>query len=569
LPTARPGEKYFLILGSLARRPGPYPVTVRTDAATAPVLVPLETPRLDPDWNRRVQELHSRLDRVRLAPAPAEAYRPANDPPRRKTFYLFVKERDFRDPDNYVTVTAQLERVGWHCQVYVDCDHADRAALQRTLDDIVRTFDDQVYPRACQELGHALDVNRDGRFTILLTGWLGRLSNGKVSLDGFVRGSDFYRDLAVPYGNRCDMMYLNTDLQPGPHLRTVLAHEYTHAVIFSEHVFAGYLPGMPRQDEEGWLNEGLAHLVEDLHGYSWSNLDYRISAFLSDPQRYQLVVADYYSAGLWRSHGNRGATYLFLRWCADRYGPDLLRQLIQTNLTGVTNVEVTTRAQFADLFRQWSAALAVSGAGLATDEIVPLHHLDPREPLSGRLLCGPRFEPLPLGNGRTEVRLAGTSAAYLLLHSPASDRSRVTITAAPDADLQASLIRLPERTGRISIRLEPGATDGPVHLVLTAHDTDVTLHAAAWERLVPTGNRPADTCYQPAGDALAVQKSAADRTVKTWFGDSHVKAGETRTSAPIPLPSGRSSDDPFVIKVAATDSGGHHIAAWAVVPDRP
>jgi hypothetical protein len=569
LPTARPGEKYFLILGSLARGPGPYPVTVRTEAATAPVSVTLETPRLDADWNRRVQGLHSRLARVRLAPAPDEAYRPANDPPRQKTFYLFVKERDFQDPANYVTVTAQLERVGLHCQVYVDCSHADRAGLQPTLDDIVCTFDDKVYPRACQELGHTLDVDRDGRFTILLTGWLGRLSNGKVSLDGFVRGSDFYRDLAVPYGNRCDMMYLNTDLQPGPHLRTLLAHEYTHAVIFSEHVFAGYLPERPRRDEEGWLNEGLAHLVEDLHGYSWSNLDYRISAFLSSPERYQLVVADYYSAGLWRSHGNRGATYLFLRWCADRYGPDLLRELIQTNLTGVTNVEVTTRAHFADLFRQWSAALAVSGTGLASEEIVPLHHLNPHEPLGGRLLCGPRLEPVPLANGRTEVQLAGTSAAYLLLHSPAGDRSRVTITAAPGADLQVSLIRLPERTGRMSLRLQPAATDGSVRLVLTAHDTEVTLQAAAWERLVPTGNRPADTCYRPAGNPSAAQQSAADQTVKTWFGDSHVKVDETRTSAAIALPARRGSEDLFIIKVAATDSAGHHIAAWAVVPDRP
>src|SRR5207244_1823742 len=106
----------------------------------------------------------------------------------------------------------------------------------------VRTFDGDIYPQARGELGNVLDVDRDGRFTILFTGWLSRLCNGKVSLDGFVRGSDFYRDLDAPYGNRCDMMYLNTALQPGPYLRSLLAHEYTHAVIFSEHVFGHYLP---------------------------------------------------------------------------------------------------------------------------------------------------------------------------------------------------------------------------------------------------------------------------------------------------------------------------------------
>jgi hypothetical protein len=438
--------------------------------------------------------------------------------------------------------------------VYVDRDHADRAGLQPTLDDIVRTFDDEVYPRACRQLGRALDVDRDGRFTILLTGWLGKLSNGKVALGGFVRGSDFYRDLAAPFGNRCDMMYLNTDLRPGRHLRTLLAHEYTHAVIFSEHVFADYLPETPRRDEEGWLNEGLAHLVEDLYGYSWSNLDYRISAFLSAPERYRLVVPDYYGAGLWRSHGNRGATYLFLRWCSDRFGSDLLHELIQTNLAGITNVEVATRTPFAELFRQWSASLAVSGTGPSVEGAAPLAHINLHQPLAGRLLCGPRFEEVALAEGSRELRLGGTSCAYLLLHSPAGDRTRVTLSAEPGADLQISLIRLPERTGRISLRRAAGEPGGPLHLTLTAHDTEVTLDGAAWERLVPTANRPEDTSYRTGKDTAG--------TVRTWFGEPHLTAGETRTSGEIPVPAGAGPPAPWVVKVTGTDASGHRLAAW-------
>src|SRR5262249_45617224 len=146
--------------------------------------------------------------------------------------------------------------------------------------------------------------------------------------------------------------------------RTLLAHEYTHAIVFSEHLEGEYLPQTQRRDEESWLNEGLAHLAEDLHDNGWSNLDYRISAFLSAPERYGLVVPDYYAAGHWRSHGHRGAAYLFLRWCSDRYGGDLARWLIQSNLTGVANLEAATGQPFAELFRQWSAALILSGAGI-------------------------------------------------------------------------------------------------------------------------------------------------------------------------------------------------------------
>ncbi len=59
------------------------------------------------------------------------------------------------------------------------------------------------------------------------------------------------------------MMYLSTALGPGPYLRTVLAHEYTHAVTFSAKAAAGL-----GADEEGWLDEAMAHLGEDLHGFS-------------------------------------------------------------------------------------------------------------------------------------------------------------------------------------------------------------------------------------------------------------------------------------------------------------
>src|SRR5260370_38431736 len=178
---------------------------------------------------------------------------------------------------------------GKHCQVYVDHDFADADGLQPTVKDAIAVFDEEIYPKACERLGHALDVDRDGRFTILFTPWLDKLSGGKIKLDGFVRGSDFYRDLDAPHGNRCDLMYLITNLKPAPYLHTLLAHEYTHAVVFSEHVFGEYLPNREGKEEEGWLNAGLAHLNEDAHGYSWHNLAHRVSAFPATPERNSVV----------------------------------------------------------------------------------------------------------------------------------------------------------------------------------------------------------------------------------------------------------------------------------------
>jgi hypothetical protein len=564
LPTPRPDAKFILLLGSTSLGAGPYQVNIQTEGIEAPVSIPAENSSSESAQSQptsKTEEIASRSQSITISESD---YAPAPEPPRTRNFFLFIKERDFYNPESYITVPGELQGVGRHCQVYVDRDLGERSRLQPTVDDIRHTFDEEVYPRACRTLGRALDVDRDGRFTILLTPWLGKLADGKVSLGGFVRGSDFFRDLAPPFGNRCDMMYLNADLQPGPTLRTILAHEYTHAVIFSEHVFGVYQPQAQHQDEEGWLNEGLAHVVEDGHGYSWSNLDYRVSAFLSAPERYQLVVPDYFSAGLFRSHGHRGAAYLFLRWCCDCYGDDLLKQLIQTNLTGTSNLEAATHQRFADLFRQWTIALALSGTRLADERMEVIRRVDLHQPLGGRLLCGPRLEELALDGGKQEMHLRGTSAAFLLLHSPTKTGSRVMITADPESHLQVTLIRLPEGTGRLSLRVEPPEAGGlgntTLRLVVTAHDQDVVLEHAAWERRIPTANRPEDTSF-PATESNPV----GDREmVRTWFGDPRLKAGETRTSAAIAIPPCLESSESWVFKISATDTAGHHLSAWAV-----
>jgi hypothetical protein len=558
LPTIQPEDKYFLVLGSVSLNAGPYRVSIQTESTNAPASIPREN--LIGNEARTSIDNHDTQARPPSVTTSESDYPPAEEPLRSRNFYLFVKDRDFYNSENYVTVPADLQGVGRHCQVYVDRGYGDRARLQPTVDDVLRTFDQEVYPRSCRTLGRAADVDRDGRFTILLTPWLGKLSDGKVSLGGFVRGSDFFRDLAPPFGNRCDMMYLNTDLKPGPTLQTILAHEYTHAVIFSEHVFGSYQTAAPRQDEEGWLNEGMAHVAEDLHGYSWSNLDYRISAFLSAPERYQLVVPDYFGAGLFRSHGHRGAAYLFLRCCCDCYGEDILSRLVRTNLAGTANVEAATHQRFADLFRQWSIALATSGTDLAGTEMTGIRRINLHQPLAGRLLSGPRFRELSLAGDQCNLSLAGTSSAFFCLHSPAQHDSRIVISTEPGAELQVTLIRLPEHTARLSLKidaeesLKSDARGPKVRLVVTAHDQDITLDQAAWERLVPTANRPEDTSYQPSQER---------KTLQAWFGDLHVKAGETETSTLITLPPGGDGGESWVFKISATDAAGHHLSAWA------
>jgi hypothetical protein len=542
LDTPGADDQFYLVIGSLARAPGPFRVAVCAEPTSAPADPPPAVPVPNASEAEYRQQLSERLERARRQSV-ARAPLPPQAAPRERVFHLFTGDQDFHDPRAYTTVFGELRTVGRHCQVYVDRDHADRSRLQPTVEDAVRTFDEDIYPRARQQLGQALDVDRDGRFTILFTGWLDRLQRGQVALGGFVRGSDFYRDMAPPFGNRCDVMYLNTNLKPGPHLRTLLAHEYTHAVVFSEHVFGEYLPVASRQDEDSWLNEALAHLNEEAHGYSWSNLDYRVSAFLNAPHRYRLVVRDYYLERLWRDPGTRGSAYLFLRWCNEAVVPGLPGRLVRSNLQGVLNLEVATQRAFGALFRDWSTSLLQGGAGTGT-------RLNVHYPLGSRLLCGPRFEEVALGGGRQDLSLAGTGVAYVLLHSPAGARSRVTVTSDEAADLQVTLVRVPRGRARVSVRCEE-CPEG-VRLSVTAHGSPVRLEDAAWERLVPSGEAARDTSYRPG-------QSAAE-----WFGTAELRTGQTCRSEAIRLPTAEGARGTLVFKVAGTDASGARVAGWAV-----
>jgi hypothetical protein len=52
-------------------------------------------------------------------------------------------------------------------------------------------------------------------------------------------------------------------------------------------------------------------------------------------------------------------------------------------------------------------------------------------------------------------------------------------------------------------------------------------------------------------------------TLQSWFGDPHLKAGETRTSQAISLPR-CAADESWIFKISAIDAAGHHLSAWAI-----
>ncbi|MBX6314086.1 MAG: hypothetical protein IRY99_14405, partial [Isosphaeraceae bacterium] len=550
VPTREPGSKVLVIVAALASRPGPYPIRLAcrpSQQVSRPVLAddgPSTAPNL-------------------VVPPPPPSPEPASGlPAAERVFHLMVREGDIASAANYVPVRAHLRAVGQGVQIYIDENDLPtvRADLLR---DLVTTFDEQILPLAARRFGQACDVDGDRRFTVLLSGWLRRLAGGRLSVDGFVRGADFARDLAAPFGNRCDMMYLSTEVPPGPYLRTLLAHEYTHAVTFCRKALAEP-GGALGPEEEGWLDEALAHLAEDLHGFSRANLDYRVSAYLSAPERYRLVVADYYTEGLFRSHGNRGSTYLFLRWCSDRFGPNLMPALIGSRRRGIANLEAATGRTFPDLYRQWATALFLEGLGLEPDSPTGASGWDHPNADKGWLLAGPRAAQIQAGGPDHRWSAAGTSSHYVVVGASTTGAVRIEVDGPAEADLQVTAVLLPATMARLELSIREGsASEGTRSIraeVCERDGTPVRLTALAWEPLVPAADPRASGYHRGAlsGEALAAA-----------FGSLAVPARGHLVSGPITLDGVPRGAGPLIFKLIGLDARGHRIVAWSELDPPP
>ncbi|MFQ5732946.1 MAG: hypothetical protein ACE5KM_13480 [Planctomycetaceae bacterium] len=449
-----PDSRYLLVVGSLGNPDGEYRVGLTSDVVD-------DLPGIT---ERKLGRTLRRLDSGRQpGPAAIPNLAPARMGNAPMDFFLHVAEGRLDDPRQYARIATREIALGAHVRVLVDRQVGESRGLQQTASEIVRLFEREILPRFRTTLGPHCDTDGDGRLTVVLTPWLGRLQGGRTSLGGMVRPSDFRLDTPRPFSNRCDVLFLNPSLKTGPKLRAVLVHEYAHVVTFSRRFSRDNASDSP-PDMDDWLSEGIAHTAEHLQSVGWSNLDHRVAAYLRSPQSYPLVISDYYRAGLWRNDGCRGATFLFLRWCADRFGEAFLRRMVDGRSAGVSGVEEASGRRFADVFRDWTAALAAETCDGPVVEGRPLPRYSSIR-LRGRLgtetLAGPAVVAWD-GVSALQVAVRGTSVCFVRLSCPVAGTRRLRIQATPGARLQLTIIRLP--SGPREKARQPGTASKPGRL---------------------------------------------------------------------------------------------------------
>jgi hypothetical protein len=280
----------------------------------------------------------------------------------------------------YQTVTAEVrcveERVVWYLDVEV-MENTPEAMTDADIATSCAQFN-TVIEKADGLIGSTSDMNGDGKLTVLQTAAVNRqgaLGGGIIT--GYFLATDLYpRGANNAVSNAQEMIYIMTPDPTGQYglsvsrelalenlIPAVLPHELQHAINFNEHVLErGATP------EENWLNEGLAHLFEDVLGYGQENPS-RYDLYLQSPASNRIVTP--WSPNL----SERGGIFLFLRYLYEQHGdPEaFLRALVQTESRGVDNVEAAfasadaTFDQFGEFLMRWTVAVALNDTGLTAD----------------------------------------------------------------------------------------------------------------------------------------------------------------------------------------------------------
>lgn len=353
----------------------------------------------------------------------------------------FVVLNSFYSSSSYETVTATLRASNSDIELYVDNRDADSLS-----DDELEELADQFAGAVGSErdlLGEESDVNGDGKVACLFTRVVNKLGGSQGGIvTGFVYALDVLDGSSSYPGNDMEVMYTfvpdesgefgveitnefaTTNIYPG-----VMVHEFGHIINFNQHYFVN-----GGAAENGWLNEGLSHLIEDI--YTADDTGFMAGTGLENPSRVASFLSNISNACFTcgTSLTERGGSYLFVKYLYEQAelgnlpnvanGTEFLNNIVQTSRRGIDNIESVafgsdTSSGFKDLLGNFSLAIYLSGTDLVDDNRFNFSGIDLRgiqDDNRGTVLSGPAIQTVSsfpftdsvMGNGVTFLQISGS-----------------------------------------------------------------------------------------------------------------------------------------------------------------
>ena len=343
------------------------------------------------------------------------------------------------------------------------------------------TFDTLVDPTDRRMFGDPSDIDNNGRVIMFFTRAVNELTTANASSVylGFYYQRDLYPKTSsagnCPGSNVGEMFYL---LVPDPsgavngNVRSksdvvtftlgTVAHEYQHLINASRRMYVNRYGSV---FEEKWLDEGLAHVAEDLNFWASSgrspraNLDYSLFSdartamaydtfMLFNQRRYQQYLGATETQGPVGSSDTdddlytRGAIWSFLRYAADRLGPASEQafwyNLANNNATGLTNLTTALGTDVGPWLRDWAISNYVDDNAAGSDARFIQPSFNFRSIMSGSGALFPLSTRALSTIGTTTVTLATYGVAFLRFSVPNGQDALLTATS-PGQSLPSSV----------------------------------------------------------------------------------------------------------------------------------
>lgn len=399
-----------------------------------------------------------------------------------------------------VGVAARLAYAGTNVLVYIDTLAPANGFTPAQLNAFGLLFDQTLYPIDTVAFGPPSDIDQNGRVIMLMTPRVNALTpSSQCQTEGYVAGffeeEDLGGGIGDPNSNQGEIFYslvpdpsgqsscAHTVTDVGNAVPATFLHELQHLISFSQHFV---IHGGNR--EEGWLDEGLSIVAEELGSLYYEqrcpgtscrtdpsqifpdSSQGFISGFLFDsyfyalaPDTASLTLHDDSQDGFsWR-----GGDWLLMRWIGDQFGQGVYRRLDENTVTGIANIQSSTGQAFPSLFSNFGLSIYTDSLPeMPRTTAPPTNRFVTRNlrQLWARLFATsagdpeiPLVFPLPVrtvtSDSTTTFRMYPGTSAYFRLNTAAS-ASTVTIQFAAPGGGALSSVYKPQLA---IFRLPPGA----------------------------------------------------------------------------------------------------------------
>ncbi|NPD88892.1 MAG: hypothetical protein HGN29_09205 [Asgard group archaeon] len=307
----------------------------------------------------------------------------ADSNPKVLSIHNFGDQEDFwtanLQTNDWFEVRATLLAVGDQCYIYMD----NRTINSLGQNEAIRRseiysfeFDETIYPKNYELMGDPAgtlgDIDSDPRITVFLVEGVGSYYLQHNELVGY------------PYSNNREMVFVNSEM---PLINTigVICHETNHLFLFNYDL-----------DEAVFLIEGLAEFSMYNAGYMSNssfmqggmslNITYSAYYYSENPS----VSLLYFDEG-YHSYASYGAGYMFLFYIAEKYGIQIIKDLIGIDdLDGPEGIEYVLsnhglEITFNEIFLNFITACTIDELGIYEDLygfINADYHILTRRPVS-------------------------------------------------------------------------------------------------------------------------------------------------------------------------------------------